>query len=69
MGLLVIFTFISFLSFFEGGDGEGYPCVPVDVGLKPGPKRHHKLQVGKREQSLEVILSIPFPHPCRVFLL
>lgn len=52
MGLQVIFTFIFFfLSFFEGGGGEGYPCVPME----PSSKMCHKLQVGKREQSLEVI--------------
>lgn len=60
-----IYILSFFLSLFEGGDGDGDPCVPVDVGMQPGPKRCHELQVGKREQSVEVILSTPFPHPCR----
>lgn len=57
MGLQVIFTLISFLSFLEDGDGEGCPCVPVDVGMSQAPK-----QVGKREQFRNSLIH-PFSHP------
>ena len=59
----MIFTFIFFLFFSEGDEEEGYPCVSMDVGIEPGSKTHHKLQVGKREQSFQVILSVPSPNP------
>lgn len=59
IGLQVIFTFIAFLSLFEGGDAEGYPCVPVDVGMEPGSKTG-------REEGAEFRSNFihPLPDPC-----
>lgn len=61
MGLQVIFTFISFLCFLEDGDGEGYPCVPVGVGMEPGSKAG-----GKEGTEFRSSFIRPFPHPYEV---
>lgn len=58
MGLQVIFTFISFLSFLEGGEREGHPCVPMDVGMEPGSKTGAEEGTEFRSNFIH-----PFPTP------